>query len=41
LNQEQACAECGHDEVEWVSLTIGVTLCATCASIHRALGTRI
>ena len=31
------CAECNHDHVSWISMSIGVTLCEDCASVHRQL----
>ncbi|KAJ1461460.1 hypothetical protein M885DRAFT_269979, partial [Pelagophyceae sp. CCMP2097] len=36
--QNPACAECGDGAVEWVSMAVGVTLCADCATLHRKLG---
>jgi hypothetical protein len=31
------CAECGMNDVRWVSLSLGVTLCQECAEAHRQL----
>ena len=41
LEANPLCAECTATEVEWVSTSIGVTLCADCAIAHRKLGTNI
>ena len=31
------CAECNSENVSWISMSIGVTCCEDCASIHRQL----
>lgn len=36
-NDNNLCAECNHTNVSWISMSIGVTLCEDCASIHRQL----
>ena len=36
-NGNKYCAECGLDSVSWISMSIGVTCCEDCASIHRQL----
>jgi len=41
LEANPLCAECGAGEVEWVSTSLGVTLCPDCAIGHRKLGSNI
>jgi len=41
IEKNNACAECGLEQIDWVSVNIGVSLCSDCASVHRNLGVRI
>jgi len=41
LEKNSFCAECGCNEVDWISVNIGVSLCSDCATVHRNLGVRI
>lgn len=36
-NNNGLCAECNHDQVSWVSMSLGVAVCEDCASVHRQL----
>ncbi|XP_013387548.1 arf-GAP with dual PH domain-containing protein 1 isoform X2 [Lingula anatina] len=37
----EVCADCGLENPEWASYNIGVFLCASCAGVHRSLGSHI
>ncbi|OHS97749.1 hypothetical protein TRFO_35956 [Tritrichomonas foetus] len=37
----KACADCGNPNSEWASINWGVTLCESCASIHRSLSSAV
>ena len=39
--ENQWCADCGSPSPLWCSTNLGVFLCVTCASVHRALGADI
>ena len=38
IEANATCCECGAPNVEWVATSVGVTLCADCATAHRRLG---
>lgn len=35
------CADCSRESPEWVSISLGVTVCSECSGAHRSLGTHI
>lgn len=35
------CADCGQEEPEWASLSLGILICIQCSGIHRSLGVHI
>ena len=37
----ETCADCASCEPTWVSINLGVFICAQCAGVHRSLGTHI
>ena len=41
MQANPSCAECASVEIEWVSTSIGCSLCVDCASVHRRLGTDV
>lgn len=41
LPENSACADCDGPSPNWASVDKGVFLCATCAGIHRSLGSEI
>lgn len=41
LFENRRCADCDAPGPEWVSVTIGIFICSSCASIHRLLGPKI
>ena len=37
VTKNNYCAECNSLDVTWISISIGITLCEECASVHRQL----
>jgi hypothetical protein len=37
----EICADCSRESPEWVSVSLGVTVCTECSGAHRSLGTHI
>ena len=35
------CADCAREMPEWVSISLGTTMCSECSGAHRGLGTHI
>jgi len=41
MHENPLCADCGHSSPDWVSLNLGILICAECAFIHHSLGAHI
>ena len=41
VDGNEVCADCSRELPEWVSISLGTTMCSECSGAHRSLGTHI